>query len=114
VTRATNKPTPTNAASSGVVVDRKLGKQLMRRSDRPGLIWLAQWIALLLVTAYLLYLADGSAWFVLMLVIHGSAIALPAYALSHECAHGTAFRTRATIPIPGLTASMRKCHSIPR
>jgi len=88
------KPTPTNAASSEVSLDRLLTKQLMKRSDRPGLVWLAQWIALLLASGYLLFLSEGSAWFVLMLVIHGTAIALPAYALSHECAHGTAFRTR--------------------
>ena len=66
----------------------------MKRSDRPGLIWLTQWIALLLATGYLLHLSEGSAWFIPMLVIYGSAIAVPAYALSHECAHGTAFRSR--------------------
>jgi len=94
MTNATARPTPTNAASSGVVIDRKLGKQLMQRSDRPGLIWLGQWIALLMATGYLLYLSAGSFWFTPMLIIHGCAIAVPAYALSHECAHGTAFRTR--------------------
>jgi fatty acid desaturase len=89
-----DKPTPTNAASSGVVIDRKLGKQLTKRSDRPGLVWLAQWIALLLASGYLLYLAEGSIWYLPMLIVYGSAISVPAYALSHECAHGTAFRTR--------------------
>lgn len=88
------KPTPTNAASSGVVIDRILSKQLMKRSDRPGLIWLAQWIALLLASGYLLYLSQSSPWFIPMLVIYGTFITLPAYALSHECAHGTAFRSR--------------------
>lgn len=90
----TGKPTPTNAASSGVSLDRNLTKRLMKRSDRPGLIWLAQWIALLLLSGYLLLLSEGSVWFVLMLIVHGTVIAVPAYALSHECAHGTAFRTR--------------------
>ncbi len=66
----------------------------MKRSDRPGLIWLGQWIVLLLVTGYLSYLLEGSAWFIPMMIIYGSAIAVPAYALSHECAHGTAFRSR--------------------
>lgn len=90
----TDKPTPTNAASSGVSIEGKLAKQLMRRSDRPGLVWLAQWSALLLTTGCLLYLSEGSAWFIPMLMVYGSAISVPAYALSHECAHGTAFRTR--------------------
>ncbi len=89
-----DKPTPTNAASSSVSLERKLAKQLMRRSDQPGLIWLAQWIALLLASAYLLYLSESSAWFIPMLFVYGTAIAVPAYALSHECAHGTAFRSR--------------------
>jgi hypothetical protein len=59
--KAADKPAPTNAASSGVSIDRQLNKQLTRRSDRPGLIWLGKWIALLLTTGYLLYLSEGSA-----------------------------------------------------
>ena len=35
--------TPTNAASSGVTLDRKALKAIARRSDRPGLVYLAQW-----------------------------------------------------------------------
>jgi fatty acid desaturase len=92
--RPTAKPTPTNAASSGVSLERKLTRQLMNRTDRPGLIWLAGWLTLLLVTGYLLHLSEGGAWFVPMLFVYGSTISVPAYALSHECAHGTAFRTR--------------------
>jgi len=94
MTKPIHKPTPTNAASSGVVIDRKLGKKLMQRSDRPGLTWLAQWMIMLMVTGYLLYRSESSLWFVPMLIIYGGIIALPAYALSHECAHGTAFRRR--------------------
>lgn len=92
--RPGGKTAPTNAASSGVFLDRKLTRQLTRRSDRPGLIWLGQWSLLLLASGYLLYLAEGSAWYIPMLIVYGSAISVPAYALSHECAHGTAFRTR--------------------
>jgi fatty acid desaturase len=94
MTVARTKPTPTNAASSGVVIDRKLTKELMKRSDRPGLIWLAQWIALLGFSGYLYSLSIGNNWLIPMMVVYGSIIALPAYALSHECAHGTAFRSR--------------------
>ena len=88
------KPSPTNAASSGVVIDRKLTKELMKRSDRPGLIWLTQWVALLGFSGYLYYLSFDSAWMIPMMIVYGSIIALPMYALSHECAHGTAFRSR--------------------
>ena len=90
----TSPPTPTNVTSSGVEIDKKLGKQLMKRSDRPGLIWLAQWIVLLILSAYAMYRSMDTAWFIPMLFFYGTMIALPAYALSHECAHGTAFRTR--------------------
>ena len=94
MTEARVKPTPTNAGSSGVVIERKLTKELIKRSDRPGLIWLAQWIALLGLSGYLYYLSIGSNWMIAMMIVYGSIIALPAYALSHECAHGTAFRSR--------------------
>ena len=36
MTDQTSKPVPTNAASSGVTLDRQQVKQLMKRSDRPG------------------------------------------------------------------------------
>ncbi|MEO1192766.1 MAG: fatty acid desaturase [Pseudomonadota bacterium] len=85
---------PTTAASSGVKLDKAILKPLTRRSDRPGLIWLGTWAALLTGTGYLLWLSLGSWWVVPATFLFGSCLALPAYALSHECAHGTAFRTR--------------------
>jgi len=94
MTQVSNNPTPTNAASSGVSIDKKLSKQFMKRSNRPGLIWLTQWTGLLLLSGYAMHSSMGSIWFIPMLVAYGSIIALPAYALSHECAHGTAFRSR--------------------
>ena len=90
----TSRPVPTNAASSGVSLDRQQVKQLTKRSDRPGLVWLGAWTALLLLSGSLLYLVEGSPWYVPMLFVYGTFLSLPAYALSHECAHGTAFRSR--------------------
>ena len=49
----------TNAASSGVKLDRKTIKALGKRSDVPGLIWLAQWAVLLGITGYLFFLSLG-------------------------------------------------------
>ena len=40
-----SRTVPTNAASSGVRLDRKELKTIARRSDRPGLVYLAQWAA---------------------------------------------------------------------
>ncbi len=34
---------PTNAASSGVTLDRKTLKAIAQRSDGPGLVYLARW-----------------------------------------------------------------------
>ncbi len=84
----------TNAASSGVRLDRKTIKRLSQRSDVPGLIWLAQWAAMLGATGYLLHLSLGTWWGVPTMIAHGTVLTVPNYALSHETAHGTAFRTR--------------------
>ena len=84
----------TNAASSGVTLERKTIKALCKRSDRPGLEFLAKWVASLLATGYLVHLSMGSLWLWPALFVHGTVISLPGYAMSHESAHGTAFRTR--------------------
>ncbi|GAB5469677.1 MAG: fatty acid desaturase family protein [Rhodospirillales bacterium] len=85
---------PTNAASSGVRLDKATLKPLTRRSDRPGLRWLAVWLALLATTGGLLWWSLGSWWSLPATLLFGSCLTLPAYAMSHECAHGTAFRSR--------------------
>ena len=84
----------TNASSSGLDLDRKVIKALSRRSDRPGLIWLARWLALMAITGYLVHLSIGTWWLVPTMIIYGTVLTLPMYAMSHECAHGTAFRSR--------------------
>jgi fatty acid desaturase len=86
--------TATNAASSGVSLARKQLKALARREDRPGLIYLAQWIAFLAATATLIWLALGTWWVWPAMLLHGVLLTVPSYSFSHECAHGTAFRTR--------------------
>lgn len=84
----------TNALSSGIHLDRREIKTLSRRSDKPGLIYLCKWLGCLLVSGYLVYLADGTLWIGPAMLIHGILLAVPAYSLSHETAHGTAFKTR--------------------
>lgn len=85
---------PTNAASSGVTLDRKVLKSIAHRSDRPGLIYLAQWLTGLALTGTLVAVSLGSGWVWPAMVLHGILLTVPAYALSHETAHGTAFRSR--------------------
>ena len=88
------KFSPTNAASSGVALDRKTLKTLSRRSDRPGLIYIAKWAVSLLVSAYLVFLSLETMWLWPAMFVYGTILSLPAYSMSHETAHGTAFRTR--------------------
>ena len=88
------RTTPTNAASSGVTLDRKALKAIARRSDRPGLVYLAQWCAGLALTGTGVWAALGTPWVWPAMFVHGVLLTVPAYSFSHETAHGTAFRTR--------------------
>lgn len=85
---------PTNAASSGVTLDKKTLKALSRRSDRPGLLYLALWGGGLCLSGSAVWLSLGSLWLWPAMLLHGTLMTLPAYAMSHEAAHGTAFRSR--------------------
>lgn len=84
----------TNAASSGIRIDKKLMKALARRSDRPGLIYLAQWAGFLAVTGALVWAALGTVWMWPAMFVYGVFLTVPSYSMSHETAHGTAFKTR--------------------
>ena len=91
---ATQRFVATNADSSGIDIDRKVLKALLTRSDRPGAIFLLQWIICLLISGYAVYATLDSACVWLAMLIFGTIITVPNYALSHETAHGTAFKTR--------------------
>ena len=84
----------TTPATSGVSLDKKVLKRLMRRSDAKPLLWCAAMILLLTVTAALYWTSFGT-WLVIpACLLYSSILATFLYALSHECAHGTAFRSR--------------------
>lgn len=84
----------TTPATSGVKLDKKTLKPLNRRSDRHGLVFLGGNLALLGLSGVALHLSLGSLWVVPAMVIYGGILTTWTYALSHECAHGTAFRSR--------------------
>ncbi|WP_120631493.1 fatty acid desaturase [Ruegeria sp. EL01] len=85
---------PTNAASSGVKLDKKTLKSIAARSDRPGLIYMAQWGSSLALGSVLIWATLGTLWMWPAMFILGVFLTVPSYSFSHECAHGTAFRTR--------------------
>jgi fatty acid desaturase len=74
-------------------IDRAALKALMKRSDGPGLYFLGVWIGLLVVTGLAIHASRGTWWIVPAVILYGVVLGF-AYAPSHECAHGTAFRTR--------------------
>ena len=88
------KSVVTNAASSGVRIDRKHLKSLARRSDRPGLTYLAVWAVAMVLAGGLVWLTLGTPWVWPSIFVYGVVLTVPTYSLSHETAHGTAFRTR--------------------
>ena len=85
---------PTNAASSGIQLDRNELKKIARRRDAPGLIYLAKWATGLALTATLIWYCLGTLWVWPAMFLHGVMLCVPAYSLSHETCHGTAFRSR--------------------
>ncbi len=84
----------TTPESSGVSLDGKALKQLTCRSDQPGLVTLGLWALFLAASGVLLFFSQGTWGVVPAMILYGSILTVPAYSLSHECAHGTAFRTR--------------------
>ena len=84
----------TNAASTGIRIDRRRLKSLARRSDLPGLAYLATWALAMALTGSLVWLALGTIWVWPAMFVFGVVMSVPSYSLSHETAHGTAFRTR--------------------
>lgn len=84
----------TNAASSGVKLDKKTLKLIAARSDRPGIVYLLQWILTLTLSGALVWVSIGTLWVWPVMFVYGVLLTVPSYAFSHECAHGTAFRSR--------------------
>ena len=83
----------TNAASSGIKLEKKKLKSIATRTDRFGVIYLIQWVLALGLTGSLIWLSLGTYWVWLAMFVYGIVLTVPAYSLSHETAHGTAFRS---------------------
>ena len=74
-------------------IPRKRMKELMRRTDRPGLINYGIWIGALVLTGAWVAASWGSLWALPAVVLYGIFYGSCADSRWHECAHGTVFRT---------------------
>ena len=74
-------------------IPRKELKAFTRRSDRPGLLHFGLWLVLLAASGYLAWLALGTLWAIPAFFVYGTIFA-SSDARWHECAHGTAFKSR--------------------
>ncbi len=74
-------------------ISRATLKGLMRRSNAAGLANFGTWVLLLAASGGLAYLAWGSWWGVPAFLVYGT-LYTSSDAHWHECAHGTAFRSR--------------------
>ncbi|MFN7597481.1 MAG: fatty acid desaturase family protein [Cereibacter sp.] len=74
-------------------IDRKLMKELMKRSDGPALRDTAIWLGLMALSAAGGIWFWGSGWALPFFLVYGVLYASAADSRWHECGHGTAFRT---------------------
>lgn len=73
-------------------LERAAVQTLLARRDLPGLLYFFSWLAALTGTTFWLAAVWGTWAVVPVLFVHGAVLSF-SYAASHECAHGTAFKT---------------------
>lgn len=82
------------ALGDNPLLPRRELKQLMQRSNLPGLVHLFWWLVLLGFTGSLIWLTKGNLWLLIpAMFIHG-VVMVHHFALQHECTHFTAFKSR--------------------
>src|ERR1700733_11905401 len=74
-------------------IDRGTLRALMRRTNGQGLHPLGDWLLLCNGAGYIVALRRHTFWVWPAMLLYGGVLCF-AYAASHECAHGTAFKTR--------------------
>ena len=75
------------------LLGRERIKELNRRRDAPGLVFFFGHLGLTCATGALLWLSRGTPWVAATTLLHG-VVVVHWFSPFHECAHGTAFRTR--------------------
>ena len=79
--------------AANAIVGKERLNELNRRRNGPGLLFFFGHLGLTCATGALLWLSRGTAWVVATTFLHGFVI-VHWFSPFHECAHGTAFRTR--------------------
>ena len=69
---------PTNPASSNVKLEKMTLKSIASRSDKPGLIYLFQWLIALTLTGSLVWMSLGTWWVWPAMFVHGVLLTVPA------------------------------------
>jgi fatty acid desaturase len=96
MTTAATNPGPADEPNDAwfvPAIDHNTVRGLMRRTNVHALLTLGAWLLLCLATASAVVMTSDTFWVVPAMVVYGAVLTF-AYAASHECAHGTAFRTR--------------------
>ena len=74
-------------------IDRKIYKELTKRSDWQGIKHVSLWLFCLVISGYLAYLSWGTWWSIPAFLVYGN-IFMGCNPIWHECGHRTAFKTR--------------------
>ena len=74
-------------------IDKKVYKQLTKRSDYQGLKHVFTWLFFLFLSGYIACISWGTWWAVPAFLIYGN-IFMACNPVWHECGHRTAFKTR--------------------
>ena len=75
-------------------VPRAVMKELMKRSDGPGIRDTLLWFALVIAAGTWMWVVRDTAWFFVAFFLYATLYCGPADSRWHESGHGTAFKTR--------------------
>jgi fatty acid desaturase len=75
-------------------ISRQKLKELMKRKDGPAIRDTLIWFGLLISTGIIAYYSWGTWWAIPAFFVYGTLYSATAEARSHECQHGTAFKTQ--------------------
>lgn len=81
------------AVTTPVPIPRKNLRKLQKRSNGPGLRWIAGHLTLLAGSTTLIWWALPTWWAIIPMLAQGTLLVF-LFAPMHECSHGTAFKTR--------------------